>query len=54
MTLAPSPATLRRPDASMEDVIDRLLFIARVEKGIAEADADKTLPPEEIVKRMKR
>jgi predicted transcriptional regulator len=41
-------------DATMEDAIERLLFIAKVEKGIADADADKTIPHEEIVKRMKR
>ena len=42
------------PDATIEDAIERLLFIARVEKGIADADADKTIPHEEVVKRMKR
>ena len=41
-------------DATLEDAIERLLFIAKVEKGIAEADADKTIPHAEIVKRMKR
>ncbi|MBK9129790.1 MAG: hypothetical protein IPM13_18705 [Phycisphaerales bacterium] len=42
------------PDATMEDAIERLLFIAKVEKGIADADAGKTIPHEEIAKRMKR
>ena len=42
------------PEATIEDAIERLLFIARVEKGIADADADKTIPHEEVVKRMKR
>jgi predicted transcriptional regulator len=41
-------------DATIEDAIERLLFIAKVEKGLADADADKTIPHEEVVKRMKR
>ena len=41
-------------DATIEDAIERLLFIAKVEKGIADADADKTIPHEEVVKRLKR
>ena len=42
------------PDAKIEDAIERLLFIARVEKGLADADADEAIPHEEVVKRMKR
>jgi predicted transcriptional regulator len=41
-------------DATIEDATERLLFIAKVEKGVADADADRTLPHEEVVKRMKR
>ena len=42
------------PDATIEDAIERLLFIAKVEKGIADADADRTVPHDEVVKRMKK
>jgi hypothetical protein len=41
-------------NATIEDAIERLLFLAKVEQGIADADADKTVPHERVVKRMKR
>lgn len=35
------------PDATIEDAMERLFFLAKVEWGIAEADAGKTIPHEE-------
>ena len=34
------------PDATVEDAIERLYFLAKVERGIAQADAGETLPHE--------
>ena len=37
------------PDsATFEDVIERLLFISKVERGIAEADAGQLIPHEQV------
>jgi predicted transcriptional regulator len=42
------------PDATIEDVIERLCFVAKVERGLAQADAGQLIPHEEIVKQFKR
>ena len=34
------------PDATVEDAIERLYFLAKVERGVAQADAGQTLPHE--------
>jgi len=31
-------------DASIEDAMEKLLFLAKIEKGIHQADAGKTIP----------
>ena len=37
------------PDsATFEDVMERLLFISKVERGLAEADAGKLIPHEQV------
>ncbi|MDP3775507.1 MAG: hypothetical protein Q8Q85_14705 [Gemmatimonadales bacterium] len=37
------------PDsATFEDVLERLLFISKVERGLAEADAGQLIPHEQI------
>lgn len=37
------------PDsATFEDVMERLLFISKVERGLAEADAGKFIPHEQV------
>ncbi len=41
-------------DASYEDVMDRVLFLAKVERGLAQADAGQTIPHEEVKQKMKR
>jgi predicted transcriptional regulator len=40
------------PDATVEDAIERLYFLARVERGIAQADAGETLTHEAARKRL--
>jgi len=34
--------------ATFEDVLERLLFISKVERGLAEADAGKLIPHEQV------
>jgi len=34
------------PDATVEDAIERLYFLAKVERRVAQADAGQTLPHE--------
>ena len=38
-------------DATVEEVMERLLFLAKIDRGIAQADAGKTLSHEEVGKR---
>lgn len=38
-------------DATIEDAIERLVFIAKIERGLAQADAGQLTPHAEIVKR---
>lgn len=40
------------PDATVEEAMERLLFLAKIEQGIAEADAGKTVSHEEVRKRL--
>jgi predicted transcriptional regulator len=39
-------------DASVEEVIERLLFLAEIEQGIADADAGRTISHEEAKARL--
>jgi predicted transcriptional regulator len=39
-------------DASIEDAMERLLFLAKIEKGILQADAGETIPHERVKERM--
>jgi predicted transcriptional regulator len=41
-------------DATIEDAIERLVFVAQVERGLAQAEAGQLIPHEEIVKRFSR
>jgi len=37
------------PDtATLEDIMDRLLFLAKIERGVAQADAGQLIPHEQI------
>jgi predicted transcriptional regulator len=40
------------PDATVEEAMERLLFLAKIEQGIAQADAGRTLSHEEVGKRL--
>jgi predicted transcriptional regulator len=39
-------------DATIEDAMERLLFLAKVERGLMEADAGKTISHMEVKERM--
>ena len=39
-------------DASVEDAMERLLFLAKIERGLADADAGRTISHEDVKKRL--
>ena len=39
-------------DASVEDAMERLYFLSKIERGVREADAGKTVSHEEVRKRL--
>lgn len=39
-------------DATVDDAIERLVFLARVDAGLAELDAGKGIPHEEVKRRL--
>jgi len=39
-------------DATIEDAMERLLFLAKVERGLSQADAGKTISHMEVKERM--
>ena len=41
-------------DATVEDAMERILFLAKVERGVQQADAGKTVPHEKVRKRMSK
>ena len=41
-------------DASIEDAVERLLFLGKIEKGIRQADAQQTVPHDEVKDRQAR
>jgi predicted transcriptional regulator len=41
-------------DATVEDAIERLYFLAKIERGLEQSEAGDTLPHEEIRKRFVR
>lgn len=40
------------PDATFEDAIERLIFLAKIEAGVAELDAGKGIPHDEVKRRL--
>ncbi len=42
------------PDATVEDAIERLVFLAKIERGIAELDAGKGISHTEAKQRLLR
>ncbi|HVC09540.1 MAG TPA: hypothetical protein VNH15_06340 [Elusimicrobiota bacterium] len=41
-------------NASYEDAMERLLFLAKIEKGLRQADAGQTISHDKIKQKMKR
>jgi predicted transcriptional regulator len=41
-------------DASIEDAMERILFLAKIEKGIIQADAGQTIAHEHVKERMEK
>ena len=39
-------------DATIDDAIERLVFLARIDAGLAELDAGKGVPHEEVKRRL--
>jgi len=39
-------------DASIEDAMERLLFLAKIEKGLQQADAGQTISHDQVKERM--
>lgn len=39
-------------DATIEDAMERLLFLAKVERGLKQANSGETIPHNEMKKRM--
>ncbi len=39
-------------DATFEDAMERFLFLAKVERGLQQADEGKTIPHAEVCQRM--
>ncbi len=41
-------------NASIEDAMERLLFIGKVEKGLQQADAGETIPHDQVKEKMSK
>jgi len=41
-------------DASLEDVMERLLFLAKVEKGLEQADKGQTISHKDVKEKMSK
>jgi predicted transcriptional regulator len=41
-------------DAVIEDAMERLLVIAKIERGIEQADSGQTIPHDEVKKRLSK
>jgi len=39
------------PDATVDDAIERLVFLARIEEGLAQLEAGQGVPHEEVKRR---
>ena len=40
------------PDATFDDAIERLVFLAKIEAGLAELDAGDGIPHDEVKRRL--
>jgi len=41
-------------DAGIEDAMERLLFLAKIEKGLEQAESGQTIPHEEVKQRLSK
>jgi predicted transcriptional regulator len=41
-------------DARIEDAMEKLFFLAKIEKGIQQADSGQTIPHDEVKQRVSR
>ncbi len=41
-------------NAAIEDAMERLLLLAKIERGVEQADADETIPHDEIKQRFSK
>jgi hypothetical protein len=41
------------PDATFDDAIERLIFLAKIEAGLTQLDAGKGVPHDEVKRRLK-
>jgi len=39
-------------DASYEDAMERLFFLAKIERGLRQAEAGQTIPHEQVAQRL--
>lgn len=42
------------PDVTMEEAIERLIFLAKIERGLDDAEAGRVVPHEEVKRRLAR
>ncbi|MGH9383882.1 MAG: hypothetical protein ACRD2N_06320 [Vicinamibacterales bacterium] len=40
------------PDASVDDAIERLVFLAKIEEGLAQLDRGELIPHDEVKRRL--
>lgn len=40
------------PDATFDDAIERLVFLAKIEAGLVQLDADQGIPHDEVKRRL--
>ncbi len=40
------------PEATLEDAIERRIFLSKIEHGLAEAEAGQVVPHEEVCRRL--
>jgi predicted transcriptional regulator len=41
-----------RPDATLDEAIERLLFLAKIDAGLAELDRGEGIPHDEVKRRL--
>ena len=45
-------AAILQPNCSVEDAIERLVFLARIEEGLAQLDRGERIPHDEVKRRL--